>query len=817
MTGLPSSPPALRHDQEPLAERPDLRLVPAALLSWLVAILGLAGGWLAAAVGAGAAAVLAALAVLTLGRPASAHRLRLGLPGRYAPGALASAGCVAAVGLVVALHAVSLAGHPLRVAAGQGSAATVRVVVSGDPSPVLGAPGYGGLAQSAGQVSIRADLVTASSGGRTWTGGGRVLLLAPREGWDQVLPGIQVTAAGLLAPATRPDLTVAVLRVRGPPTELAAAPWWQRVADVPRDGLRAAATEVLPEGSAALLPALAIGDTGLMSATLRDEFRTAGLTHLSAVSGANVVILVGAVFGLLALLRVGPRTRVTVGLIALVGFVVLARPSPSVLRAAVMGGVGLFAVLAGRRRPVVPALAASVIVLLLVDPALGTDPGFALSVLATGALALLAPPWVTWLRGRGVPPGVAEALAVPAAAHLVTAPLVAGISGQVSLVAVAANLLVAPAVAPITLLGALAAVLSAVSDGLAEACAWLAGPAVAWLVGVAHLAAGAPWAAVAWPRGVGGALLLVAVLLLGIALLRRRRVRVVLVAACLGALLVLVPTRFVTPGWPVAGWAMVACDVGQGDALVLATGLPGRAVLVDTGTETAAVDGCLSRLGIHALPLVVISHLHADHMGGLVAVLRDRAVGAVALGPAHPPGWAFDRVRRVAGERHVPVLELRAGQRLGWPALLLEVLAPSSMAQPVDAEDGTDVNNTSVVIRAHTPGGRILLTGDVELLAQANLISSGADLRAEVLKVPHHGSRYTSAAFLAAVRPRLALVSVGAGNTYGHPNATLLASLRAGGALVRRTDESGDVAVVAARDGPVAVSRGHPLPPPRRG
>lgn len=816
MTGLSS--PARGRVEEPPAERPDLRLVPAALLSWLVAILGLAGGWLAAAVCTAAAAVLAAFAASAVGWPGSApRRLRLGLPGRYAAGALASAGCVAAVGLVVTLHAVSLAGHPLRLAAGQGSAATVRVAVSGDPAPVLSAPGYGGLAQAAGQVSIRADLLTASSGGQTWAGGGRVLLLAPREGWEQVLPGMEITASGLLAPATRPDLTVAVLRVRGPPTGVTAAPWWQRAADVPRDGLRRAATEVLPEDSAALLPALAIGDTSLMSATLRDEFRAAGLTHLSAVSGANVVILVGAVFGLLTLLRAGPRTRVAVALIALVGFVILARPSPSVLRAAVMGGVGLFAVLAGRRRPVVPALAASAIVLLLVDPALGTDPGFALSVMATGALALVAPPWAAWLRARGVPPGVAEALAVPAAAHLVTAPLVAGISGQVSLVAVAANLLAAPAVAPITVLGALAAVVSPMSDGVAEACAWLAGPAVAWLVEVAHLAAGTPGAAVAWPRGVGGALLLGAVLLLGVVLVRRRRVRAVLVAACLGALLVLVPSRFVTPGWPVAGWAMVACDVGQGDALVLATGLPGRAVLVDAGTETAAVDSCLSRLGVHALSLVVISHLHADHMGGLAAALRGRAVGAVALGPARRPAWAFDRVLRVAGEQHVPVLELRAGQRLRWPGLLLEVLAPSGTAQPIDPEDGTDVNNTSVVIRAHTPGGRVMLTGDIELLAQANLISSGADLRAEVLKVPHHGSRYTSTAFLAAVRPRLALVSVGAGNRYGHPNATLLASLRAGGALVRRTDESGDVAVVAARDGPVAVSRGHPRPPGRRG
>lgn len=784
----------------------DLRLVPAATLSWLVVIVGLTAGWVVAAALTAVAAVVALLAW------AGRQRARL------SHGVLAAAACAAAVGLVVAVSGYQVAQHPLRHPAEQASAATVRVVLIGDPAPVLtaGSAGYGGRQGGVTLVSIPARLVSASADGGRWDVGGRVLLLAARADWATVLPGMEVTASGLLAPATRADLTVAVLRVRGPPTDLVAPAWWQRGADVLRDGLRRAAESVLPERSAALLPGLAIGDTSTMSWTLREEFRATGLTHLTAVSGANLVIVCGAVFGLLALLRAGPRTRVLVALLALVGFVILARPSPSVLRAAVMGGVGLLAVLVGRRRPVIPALAAAVIGLLLIDPALGTDPGFALSVLATSALVLLVPPWSARLRKLGAPPGVAEALAVPTAAHLVTAPLVAGLSGQVSLIAVAANLLVAPVVAPITVLGVLAAVISPASPSLAELCAWLAGPAVGWLVGVAHWGAGIPGGAVPWPAGVGGALLLAAVLLGGLLLVRRRRVRTLAVAALLGALLVLVPTRFVTPGWPAPGWSVVACDVGQGDAMVLSTGQPGRAVLVDAGTEAGAVDGCLSRLGIAALALVVISHLHADHMGGLTAALEGRSVGAVAVGPVRQPVWAFEQVRQVAAGHGVPVLELRAGQRLSWPALVLDVLGPKSPSDGVDPEDGTDINNTSLVMRAGTRGGAVLLTGDVELLAQASLLTAGADLRADVLKLPHHGSRYTSPAFLAAVRPRLVLVSVGADNRYGHPNAELLDTLRGGGALVRRTDESGDIAVVGTRDGPLAVARGNPRPPPRR-
>jgi competence protein ComEC len=520
----------------------------------------------------------------------------------------------------------------------------------------------------------------------------------------------------------------------------------------------------------------------------------AGLTHLVAVSGTNLSLIVGTVALLLRRLRASPRTIAVLGGLVLVGFVIIARPSPSVLRAAVMAAIALAALATGRQRSALPVLAAATLVLLVWQPALSVNLGFALSVAATAALLVIAPGWVQALRRRGVPAGLAEPVAVAAAAHLVTMPLIAGLSGRISLVAIPANVLAEPVVAAATVLGLLAAISSVIWLPAAALFAQLAGWPCRWLVWVAEYFGSLPGASVPWPSGVAGGLLLGAVSLGCWWLCRRPSVRV--------GLLVQIPVRAVVVGWPPAGWIIVACDIGQGDALVLNAG-PGSAVVIDAGPDPVAVDRCLRELGVHRIPLLVLTHSHLDHVGGVAGVLHERQVEKVVTSPLNEPVTGHRLVLNVLAGRGLPLGQVSAGAVLQAGPIRLDVLGPTRLYK----DTRSDPNNSSVVVRATVGGVRILLPGDAELEAQDDLLAAGADLRADILKVPHHGSAYSDPAFLQAVHAKLALISVGLNNDYGHPSPLLLAELARLGVPARRTDQDGDIAVISDRGRFVPVIR----------
>lgn len=454
--------------------RLDLRLVPAAVTAWGVTAAGIS--WSA---GPALAALCAALGlgwwVVGLGRP----RMRA-----TAAGVLGAAVLGAGFGIAAGLRSEAVRSHPVSQRFGTTAWVTVKPVES--PRQTRN-----------GRLMFRADLLGVGDDAMV----GTVVVFASAAEFGQLGVGRPARFRARVSRPGRRDLTVAVLTAVGRPT-MGRASAVQRAAQAVRDRFAQAARDALAADQAAILPGLVLGDTSAVSAATTAEFRTAGLTHLTAVSGANVTIVCGAV--LLTAQLIGPRPAVGLAALALVVFVVVVQPSASVLRAAVMGAIALLAVLSGRRRQAIPVLAATVIALMVAAPQLAVDLGFALSVSATAALVVLAPVWSARLVARGWPKPLADGLSIALAAQLVTAPLVAAISGRFSVVGVLANVAVAVVIPPITVLGTGAAALVTLWPAGAGLLIRFTGPEVWWLLKVAGAAAAVPGAAVPVPSGWSG-------------------------------------------------------------------------------------------------------------------------------------------------------------------------------------------------------------------------------------------------------------------------------------------------------------------------
>ncbi len=775
----------------------DLRLVPPALAVWS----GELTAWVAPGIAWWATAVAGAALMATV---------RLNQRRRYA--VVASLACLCAALLLTTLRVAERDADPLGAAAEHGSWALLVVTVARFPEslqpafPVSDRAGSSKDDQSAAVAQTRwrvgARVESATVAGMTWTSQTSITVEGVGAAWQTLLPGQRLSLAGRLRMVPLGALPMIMVRARDPPEPVDAAPWWFTVAGAIRAELTSNAA-ALGEDEGGLLRGLVVGDTGGINDRLDADAKATSLSHLLAVSGSHFAILCGLV--VVVLRRAGPRVAALGGAVTLVGLVILVGPQPSVLRAALMGAIGMLALLSGRSRTAVPALATAVIGLLLIQPELALSVGFALSVVATGGLVLLAPPWSEALQRRGVPRGWADVLTVPVAAQIVTMPLIVLISDTISVVGVVANLVVAPVMAAALVFGVLCGLTGPWFAWAAAAFAQLTAPLLSWVAGTAHRLAAWPNATVPWPGTPTGALALGVLSLLVLMLLRHSRIRTVATAATAGVLIVVIPTRFISPGWPVTGWLMTACEVGQGDAVVLSTGQPGAGVVVDAGPDPGPVNACLDRLGIDTVPLLVLTHLHADHVDGLEGVLQGRTVGTIAVGPGREPTQAWARVQQEADGLGIPLVEVSPGERWSAGDLELTVLAPAREFRGTES----DPNNDSVVMMAVRGGERMLLTGDIEIEAQQALLNSGTDLAAEVLKVPHHGSSKLLAEFVTAISPVVGMISVGVGNDYGHPSDRALAVLgQAGVATILRTDTQGDVSV-GVTDGELSTaSRG---------
>ncbi len=690
-----------------------------------------------------------------------------------------------AVAGVAALQQTVVASSPLTGLADEEAVVALRLQLTSDVRLVAGQ--YGDL-----QV-VRARVTRVEGRGSAWSLDAPVVVMADAV-WPRLALGTRVETAARLHPGD--DEVAALVRPTGQPRVLGEPDvWWDAAAAVRRSVRAAVAGRDVDARE--LVPALVVGDDGGLDPDLADDFRTTGLTHLLAVSGTNLTLVVGSLLVLGRWVGVRGRWLHVLAAAGILGFVLTARAEPSVVRAAAMGTVALVGMGRNGRSRGTRGLGVAVLGLLLVWPQLAVTAGFALSVLATAGILLLAPVWRDALM-RWTPRWVAEAVSVPLAAQVACTPVVAALSGQVSLVAVGANLLAAPAVAPATVLGLagglLGLVLAPIGAAVAAPAAWSA----EWIIAVARQGADVPTAAVDWGTGPVPLLLLTLACLAAVPLAPRLLGRPGSALACTGLLVVVMLVRPPTPGWPPDGWVLAACDVGQGDGLVLRAGQH-AAVVVDAGPDPVTMDACLDRLEVRSVPLVVLTHFHADHVDGLAGVIEGRQVSDVEGSSLREPASGV-RVVESAG-RDPDAAAYGATRRVG--EVTLQTVWPRPGA-PSGTSDESAPNNASVVLVAEVAGVRFLLTGDVEPSAQAALSRDLAGLRVDVLKVPHHGSRHQDLDWLTSLGARVALVSVGQDNDYGHPAPDLIAALDAAGARVWRTDLAGDVVVVVT-DGEVGV------------
>lgn len=595
----------------------------------------------------------------------------------------------------------------------------------------------------------------------------------------ELLPG-QIISGSASATTTDESRVAALLIAHGAITQVTKPSSWALGLGAIREGLR----ENSGDGDAgALIPGMVLGDTSKQSAEFKEAMKRAGLTHLVAVSGANFAIVSTFVLWCMQFVIRRKNIRVIATAVALMCFIALVRPSPSVLRAAAMAAVLLTAQLGKRGSDSLPALGFAICAVVLGDPWQSRDAGFALSVLATAGLLLLAPRIQERLPTHKK---LAGALAPPIAAMVFCSPILVSLSGYLSPMSIVANLLAAPAVAPITVLGFIAALVSPIAPWLAELIIFLIRFPAGFITAVAHWIAAFPVLTI--HNGLVG-FLIMALILAGLILFRKSWKK------STAALLIIIIFLGWIQRWPAGDWQVTQCDVGQGDSLAINLG-DDRAIVIDVGADVSAVDKCLKDLGVKEIPLLILSHFHADHVGGLSGLLRGRRVGQVWISNNQDP--EIESSLALNALKGSQIITAQKGLVAQIGTVQLNVLWPEASTRSFEElpGEGSAINNSSIAVLVTTPDWSLFSAGDLEPPAQHELVNAVGPV--DIYKVSHHGSKYQDEGLIGELSPQIALISVGAKNSYGHPAPESIESLTRLGTQVLRTDKDGAVAITAS-------------------
>ena len=604
--------------------------------------------------------------------------------------------------------------------------------------------------------------------------------------------------------------------------------------DTLRTAVRVQAAETLGFAPQ-LLPGLILGDRSQQSQDIDDAMKVSGLSHLSAVSGAHTSLIASAATLLFRSLRLPRPIVIAAFLGTLVLFVQIVGTQPSILRAATMGAIGAWAVFFGRGSQALPLLALSTIILLTVTPQIIHEVGFQLSVAATAGIVLGAQPLERWMRPafeKFLPDFwaslMSSSLAISIAAQLACQPLLLTFIDYISVYSVVANLFATPLLPLITVPGTIAASLSLAAPALSQLLFHLVALPTAAIGWIATTTTDLPGSTLPWPEGLAGSLLIglhwAATGIVLVKLLRRQRqlsppVRLesalprwrqfthrlsrettvwntlqytVVVIAVFAHLAAFWPTRV---GGIVPEWDVIGCDVGQGDMFLVRTG-PTSAMVVDTGEDPELAKQCLQAADVDRIDVLVLTHLHADHVGGLQGVLNiaepEQIIYSTGTDPTYTPESTGlpPRAQQVT-EPVIQVIDHAAHDDEHPVQLRWSVLSANA--------DASNENNASVVllIEIYRPAGvtTALFTGDLEEDAAATLLAEQhIPTEIDILKLSHHGARNGGTDLIEHTRPEVALIGVGADNSYGHPHDDILEALDPNTDL-RRTDLHGTFSV----------------------
>lgn len=458
-----------------------------------------------------------------------------------------------------------------------------------------------------------------------------------------------------------------------------------------------------------------------------------------------------------------------------------------------MGAIVVVSFLVGGRRAGPSVLAIAVIILIAFSPSLAIEWGFALSVCATAGIIMLYPLLLERAQKHGIfgrmPPVLLAAGLLTISAQIATFPVLVAMGSEFSLGSVPANVLAMPMVPFITVGGLFASLASPVSLELGHALALISSWPATWISGLAEFFD-------SWPTMSGFQLL--ASMAVGASIvflagsLRKKELLLLL------PLLVIVPL-FVTSfnKWLPVNWVMVACDVGQGDAIVLRDP-SGATIVVDVGSTPSVIDSCLSELGVGSIEAIVITHFHRDHVGGIAGAIQGRHVGGIYSTPYHEPADQYEYAQSVIP----PELNrgsMRSGQVWNIGESALSVYWPERILT-----QGSMPNNASVVMTFTSQGLTVLLPGDIEREAQEAIMRMHPQVDADIVKVPHHGSANLDPGFALWAGGSVAIYSVGADNDYGHPSPESLAAWST--AMQFRTDIHGAIAIAPLETGGFEVS-----------